>query len=91
MYLVDDHNEPYVTLFSVQYTLGFVDQPSRPHDTAFKLKRDPKGREGVFVQSFSYGGIVPHMAASSLWPMCHMRWRPPLHSDGRNCRVTVIL
>lgn len=59
MYLVDDHNEPYVTLFSVQYTLGFVDQPSRPHDTAFKLKRDPKGRGGVFVQSFSYGGIVP--------------------------------
>lgn len=59
MYLVDDHNEPYVALFSVQYTLGFVDQPSRPHDAAFKLKRDPKGREGVFVQPFSYGGIVP--------------------------------
>ena len=59
MYHVDDHNEPYVALFSVQYTLGFVDQPSRPHDAAFKLKRDPKGREGVFVQPFSYGGIVP--------------------------------
>ncbi len=59
MYLVDDHNEPYVALFSVQYTLGFVDQPSRPHDAAFKLKRDPEGREGVFVQPFSYGGIVP--------------------------------
>lgn len=59
MYLVDDHNEPYVALFSVQYTLGFVDQPSRPHDAAFKLKRDPKGREGVFVQPFSYGGIAP--------------------------------
>lgn len=59
MYLVDGHNEPYVALFSVQYTLGFADQPSRPHDAAFKLKRDPKGREGVFVQPFSYGGIVP--------------------------------
>lgn len=59
MYLVDDHNEPYVALFSVQYALGFVDQPSRPHDVAFKLKRDPKGRGGVFVQPFSYGGIVP--------------------------------
>ena len=59
MYLVDDHNEPYVALFSVQSTLGFVDQPSRPHAAAFKLKRDPKGREGVFVQPFSYGGIVP--------------------------------
>lgn len=59
MHLVDDHNEPYVALFSVQYTLGFVDQASRPHDAAFKLKRDPKGREGVFVQPFSYGGIVP--------------------------------
>lgn len=59
MYLVDDHDEPYVALFSVQYTLGFVDQPSRPHDAAFKLKRDPEGREGVFVQPFSYGGIVP--------------------------------
>lgn len=40
MYLVDDHNEPYVALFSVQYTLGFVDQPSRPHDAAFKLNLD---------------------------------------------------
>lgn len=59
MYLVDDHNEPYVALFSVQYTLGSVDQPRRPHDAAFKLKRDPKGREGVFVQPFSCGGIVP--------------------------------
>lgn len=59
MYLVDDNNEPYVALFSVQYALGFVDQPSRPHDAAFKLKRDPKGREGVFVQPFSCGGIVP--------------------------------
>lgn len=59
MYLVDDHNEPYVALFSVQYVLGFVDQPSRPHDAAFKLKRDPEGREGVFVQPFSYGGFVP--------------------------------
>lgn len=59
MYLVDDHNEPYVALFSVQYAPGFVDRPSRPHDAAFKLKRDPKGREGVFVQPFSCGGIVP--------------------------------
>lgn len=59
MRLVNDHDEPYVALFSVQYTLGFVDQPSRPHDAAFKLKRDPKGREGVFVQPFSYGGIAP--------------------------------
>ena len=84
MRLVDDRNEPYVALFSVQYTLGFVGQPSRPHDAAFKLKRDPKGREGVFVQPFSYG-------ASSLWLMSHIRWRPPLHLDGRNCRATVIL
>lgn len=59
MHLVDDHGEPYVTLFSVQYTPRYSDYPRRPHDVAFKLKRDPKGRDGVFVQPFSYGGISP--------------------------------
>lgn len=59
MYLVDDHNEPYVALFSVQYAPRYSDRPSRPHDAAFKLKRDPKGREGVFIQPFSCDGIVP--------------------------------
>lgn len=76
MHLVDDHGEPYVTLFSVQYTPRYSDYPRRPHDAAFKLKRDPKGREGVFVQPFSYGGIVPvahvsHEVEASLalgWP-----------------------
>lgn len=59
MHLVDDHGEPYVTLFNVQYTPRYSDYPRRPHDVAFKLKRDPKGRAGVFVQPFSYGGISP--------------------------------
>lgn len=59
MHLVDDLGEPYVTLFSVQYTPRYGDYPRRPHDAAFRLKRDPKGRGGVFVQPFSYGGIVP--------------------------------
>lgn len=76
MYLVDDHGEPYVTLFSVQYTPRYSDYPRRPHDVAFKLKRDPKGRDGVFVQPFSYGGISPvahvsHEVEASLalgWP-----------------------
>lgn len=76
MHLVDDHGEPYVTLFSVQYTPRYSDYPRRPHDVAFKLKRDPKGRDGVFVQPFSYGGISPvahvsHGVKASLalgWP-----------------------
>lgn len=76
MHLVDDHGEPYVTLFSVQYTPRYSDYPRRPHDVAFKLKRDPKGRDGVFVQPFSYGGISPvahvsHEVEASLafgWP-----------------------
>ena len=59
MYLVDDYGEPYVALFSVQYAPKFSDRPSRPHDVCFKLTRDPKDREGVFVQPFSYGGISP--------------------------------
>ena len=59
MHLVDDLGEPYVALFSVQYAPKFSDRPSRPHDVCFKLTRDPKDREGVFVQPFSYGGIVP--------------------------------
>lgn len=59
MYLVDDYGEPYVALFSVQYTPQYSDYPCRPHDACFKLKRDPKGREGVFIQPFSYGGISP--------------------------------
>lgn len=59
MRLVNDHDEPYIALFSVQYAPRYSDRPSRPHDAAFKLKRDPKGREGVFVQPFSYGGIIP--------------------------------
>lgn len=59
MYLVDDSGKPYVTLFSVQYAPKFIDRPSRPHDVVFKLTRDPKGREGVFIQPFSYGGISP--------------------------------
>ena len=56
---MDDLGEPYVTLFSVQYTPRYSDYPRRPHDAAIRLKRDPKGRGGVFVQPFSYGGIVP--------------------------------
>lgn len=59
MRLVNDHDEPYVALFSVQYAPRYSDRPSRPHDVAFKLKKDPKGREGVFVQPFSCDGIVP--------------------------------
>lgn len=59
MYLVDDSGKPYVALFSVQYAPKFSDRPSRPHDVCFKLTRDPKGREGVFIQPFSYGGISP--------------------------------
>lgn len=76
MYLVDDSGKPYVALFSVQYAPKFIDRPSRPHDVVFKLTRDPKGREGVFVQPFSYGGISPlahvsHKVETSLkfgWP-----------------------
>lgn len=59
MRLVNDHDEPYVALFSVQYAPRYSDRPSRPHDAAFELKRDPKGREGVFIQPFSCDGIVP--------------------------------
>ena len=59
MYLVDDSGKPYVALFSVQYAPKFSDRPSRPHDACFKLKRDPKGREGVFIQPFSRDGISP--------------------------------
>lgn len=59
MRLVNDHDEPYVALFSVQYAPRYSDRPSRPHDAAFKLKKDPKGREGVFIQPFSCDGIVP--------------------------------
>lgn len=59
MYLVNDSGKPYVALFSVQYAPKFSDRPSRPHDVCFKLTRDPKDREGVFVQPFSYGGFSP--------------------------------
>lgn len=59
MYLVDDNGEPYVCLFSVQYTPQYSDYPRRPHDACFKLKRDPTGREGVFIQPISRGGISP--------------------------------
>ena len=76
MYLVDDSGKPYVALFSVQYAPKFSDRPSRPHDVCFKLTRDPKGRDGVFIQPFSYGGISPvahvsHEVEASLalgWP-----------------------
>lgn len=76
MHLVDDLGEPYVTLFSVQYTPRYSDYPRRPHDVVFKLTRDPKGRDGVFIQPFSYGGISPvahvsHEVVASLalgWP-----------------------
>lgn len=59
MYLVNDYGEPYVALFSVQYTPQYSDYPCRPQDACFKLKRDPKGREGVFIQPFSRDGISP--------------------------------
>lgn len=59
MYLVDDYGEPYVALVSVQYTPQYSDYPCRPHNACFKLKRDLKGREGVFIQPFSRGGISP--------------------------------
>lgn len=76
MYLVDDLGEPYVALFSVQYAPRYSDFPRRPHDVTFKLKRDSKGRDGVFIQPFSYGGISPvahvsHEVEASLalgWP-----------------------
>ncbi len=76
MYLVDDSGKPYVALFSVQYAPRYSDYPRRPHDVCFKLTRDPKGRDGVFVQPFSYGGISPvahvsHEVEASLalgWP-----------------------
>ena len=76
MHLVDDLGESYVTLFSVQYTPRYSDYPRRPHDVVFKLRRDLKGRDGVFIQPFSYGGISPvahvsHEVEASLalgWP-----------------------
>lgn len=83
MYLVDDSGKPYVALFSVQYAPTFSDRPSRPHDVCFKLTRDPKDREGVFVQPFSYGGISPVA-------MSRIKWRPFLNSDGRSFRPTDI-
>lgn len=59
MYLVDDLGEHYAALSSVQYTPRYGDFPRQPHDVTLMLKRDPKGRDGVFVQPFSYGGISP--------------------------------
>lgn len=76
MYLVDDLGEPRVRMFSVQYEPTSAYFPTRPHDILLELERDPKGREGVFVQPFSYGGISPvahvsHEVKASLalgWP-----------------------
>lgn len=59
MHLVDDHGEPCVHIFSVQYLPANVYFTTQPHDILLKVERDPKGREGVFVQPFSRGGIVP--------------------------------
>lgn len=59
MYLVDDLGEPRVRMFSVQYEPTSAYFPTRPHDILLELERDPKGREGVFVQPFSCGGIIP--------------------------------
>lgn len=59
MYLVDDLGEPRVRMFSVQYESTSAYFPTRPHDILLELERDPKGREGVFVQPFSCGGIIP--------------------------------
>lgn len=76
MHLVDDHGEPCVHIFSVQYLPANVYFTTQPHDILLKVERDPKGREGVFVQPFSRGGIVPmahvsHEVQASLalgWP-----------------------
>lgn len=59
MYLADDLGEPRVRMFSVQYEPTSAYFPTRPHDILLELERDPKGREGVFVQPFSCGGIIP--------------------------------
>lgn len=94
MRLVNDHDEPYVALFSVQYAPRYSDRPSRPHDAAFKLKKDPKGREGVFIQPFSCDGIVPvahvsHEVEAALalgWPeLSHNGYliEFPCYCDGR--------
>ena len=94
MRLVNDHDESYVALFSVQYAPRYSDRPSRPHDAAFKLKKDPKGREGVFIQPFSCDGIVPvahvsHEVEAALalgWPeLSHNGYliEFPCYCDGR--------
>lgn len=59
MYLVNDLGEPCARIFSVQYLPASVYFPTQPHDILLKLERDPKGREGVFVQPFSRDGIIP--------------------------------
>ncbi len=59
MYLVDGLGESRVRMFSVQYEPTSAYFPTRPHDILLELERDPKGREGVFVQPFSCGGIIP--------------------------------
>lgn len=76
MHLVDDHGEPCVHIFSVQYLPANVYFTTQPHDILLKVERDPKGGDGVFVQPFSYGGISPvahvsHEVQASLalgWP-----------------------
>lgn len=83
MRLVNDHDEPYVALFSVQYAPRYSDRPSRPHDAAFKLKKDPKGREGVFIQPFSCDGIVPVAHVSH-------EVEAALALGWLSCRITVI-
>lgn len=59
MYFENDLGHPCVHISSVQYLPANVYFTTQPHDILLKVERDPKGREGVFVQSFSRDGIIP--------------------------------
>lgn len=59
MYFENDLGQPCVHISSVQYLPANVYFTTQPHDILLKVERDPKGREGVFVQPFSRDGIIP--------------------------------
>lgn len=59
MYLEDDQGEPYVVLHGVQYMPPSGEHRKSPREIELKITRDSKGREGVFVPSFSRGGMCP--------------------------------
>lgn len=79
MHLVDDHGEPYVTLFSVQYTPRYSDYQGGPM-TPYSNSR------GIRKAAMAYSFSLSHMAASLPWPMSRMRYRHRLRSDGRSFR-----